>query len=134
MQGSGIKLLVVVIFMERKERIVYWLEIAHYDLLTAKATLETKRYLYVGFLCHQTVEKCLKAYFWHTQKADPPFTHNLLILSEKSELDKKAEEKHFVLFNELMPLNIQARYPDDKKLLLKSLNEKKCKDILKRTK
>ena len=48
-QGSGIKLLVVVIFMERKERIVYWLEIAHYDLLTAKAMLETKRYLYVGF-------------------------------------------------------------------------------------
>lgn len=120
--------------MEIKERINYWLDIAHYDLISAKAMLETKRYLYVGFLCHQTVEKSLKAYYWHTQKNDPPFTHNLLLLSEKSELDKQAEEKHFVLFNKLMPLNIQARYPDDKVLLLKSLNEERCKGILKRTK
>lgn len=120
--------------MEIKERITYWLDIAHYDLLSAKAMLETKRYLYVGFLCHQTVEKCLKAYFWHTQKDDPPYTHNLLLLSEKSELDKLADEKHFALFNELMPLNIQARYPDDKKLLLKALNKERCKGIFKRTK
>lgn len=120
--------------MEIKERINYWLDIAHYDLLSAKAMLETKRYLYVGFLCHQTVEKSLKAYYWLTQKEDPPYTHNLLLLSEKSELDKKASENHFVLFNELMPLHIQARYPDDKKLILKSLKEEKCKDILKRTK
>ncbi len=120
--------------MNRKKRIAYWLDIAHYDLLSAKAMLETKRYLYLGFLCHQTVEKCLKAYFCHTQKKDPPYTHNLLMLSENSGLDQKAEEKHFALFNELMPLNIQARYPDDKKLLLKSLNEERCKDIFKRTK
>lgn len=120
--------------MAGKERITYWLDIAHYDLVSAKAMLETKRYLYVGFLCHQTVEKCLKAYFCHTQKADPPYTHNLLMLSDKSGFDKKAEEKHFVLFNELMPLNIQARYPSDKTLLLKSLNEEKCKNIFKETK
>lgn len=120
--------------LNKKERITYWLDIAQYDLLSAKAMLETKRYLYVGFLCHQTVEKSLKAYYWHTQKKDPPYTHNLLLLSEKSELDKYAEEKHFLLFNELMPLNVQARYPDDKTLLLKSLNEKRCIDILKRTK
>lgn len=33
----------------------------------------------------------------------------------------------------LMPLNIQARYPEDKDLLLKSLNHKKCSDILNQT-
>ncbi|WP_330636719.1 HEPN domain-containing protein [Acutalibacter sp.] len=27
----------------------------------AKAMLETKRFLYVGFMCHQTIEKGLKA-------------------------------------------------------------------------
>ncbi|MBU1422402.1 MAG: HEPN domain-containing protein [Bacteroidetes bacterium] len=120
--------------METKKKIAYWLDIAYYDLVSAKAMLDTKRFLYVGFLCHQTVEKCLKAYFWHTQKEEPLYTHNLLILSESSNFDKHASEKHFMLFNELMPLNIQARYPEDKKLLLKVLNEKKCKDILKRTK
>ena len=39
----------------------YWLEIADYDLETAKAMLETGRYLYVGFMCHQVIEKTLKA-------------------------------------------------------------------------
>ena len=119
--------------MDTQEKINYWLDIAHYDLESAKAMLKTKRFLYVGFLCHQVVEKCLKAYFWHSRKAEPPYTHNLLVLSEDSEFDNRAEESHFTLFNELMPLNIQARYPDDKELLLDSLDDKKCKDIYKRT-
>ncbi len=41
----------------------YWLDAAEYDLQTAKAMLETKRYLYVGFMCHQTIEKALKGVF-----------------------------------------------------------------------
>lgn len=28
-----------------------------YDFDTAKAMLETKRYLYVAFMCHQTIEE-----------------------------------------------------------------------------
>lgn len=39
------------------EKIKYWLDLAKYDLKTAKAMLDTKRYLYVGFMCHQTIEK-----------------------------------------------------------------------------
>lgn len=39
------------------EKVKYWVDIAQYDLETAKAMLETKRYLYVGFMCHQTIEK-----------------------------------------------------------------------------
>jgi len=38
------------------ERIEYWLELADYDLETAKVMQQTGRYLYVGFMCHQTVE------------------------------------------------------------------------------
>ena len=120
--------------MDINVKIKYWLDLAHYDLVSAKAMLESKRFLYVGFLCHQTAEKCLKAYFWHTQKKEPPYTHNLLILSEQSQLDNRAEEKYFTLFNELMPLNIQTRYPEDKALLLKALDEKKSREIFIRTK
>ncbi len=112
----------------------YWLDIAHYDLVSAKAMLESKRFLYVGFLCHQTIEKCLKAYFWHKQKNEPPHTHNLLILLEKSGLDEHSCEEYIPLFNELMPLNIQARYPEDKSLLLKSLNLKKSQELYLKTK
>jgi len=32
------------------EKSTYWIEIADYDLETAKAMLVSKRYLYVGFI------------------------------------------------------------------------------------
>jgi HEPN domain-containing protein len=120
--------------MNVQQKIEYWMDTAHYDMVSAKAMLDKKRYLYVGFLCHQVVEKSLKAYFWHTKKTEPPYIHNLLILSEKSGITAKADENCLSLLNELMPLNIQARYPEDKQLLLKSLNSKKCAEIYKRTK
>jgi HEPN domain-containing protein len=119
--------------LDTKNKTDYWLDIAHYDLITAKAVLEKRRFLYVGFLCHQTIEKCLKAYFWHTKKQEPPLTHNLILLSKQSGFDVYSKDKYMELFKELMPLNIQARYPEDKKLLLKSLNAAKCRGLLKET-
>jgi len=119
--------------MNVKKKVQYWLDTAHYDLISAKAMLEAKRFLYVGFLCHQVVEKSLKAYFWHTHKKEPPYAHNLLILSEESDFDRRADKDHILLFNELMPLNIQARYPEDKELLLKSLTRKKCGELYNKT-
>ena len=118
--------------MDTKKKIEYWLQIGHYDLVSAKAMLETRRFLYVGFLCHQVVEKSLKAYYWHTQKIEPPYSHNLLLLSEKWGFDDLAGEEHLLLFNELMPLNIQARYPEDRELLLKSLTADKSGDLYKK--
>ena len=41
--------------MEKK--INYWIELSDYDLETAEAMHKSKRYLYVGFMCHQTIEK-----------------------------------------------------------------------------
>lgn len=43
-----------------RERIEYWLDTAKYDLDTAKAMLETKRYLYLGFMCHLIIENVSK--------------------------------------------------------------------------
>lgn len=119
--------------MNTKDKIVYWLDIAHYDLITAKVLLEKRRFLYVGFLCHQTVEKCLKAYFWYTRKQEPPRTHNLIDLSRKSGFDECLKDKYSKLLDVLTPLNIEARYPEDKALLLKSLNSAKCRMLLKET-
>ncbi len=38
--------------MDTKMR--YWLDLSDYDLETASAMLTSGRYLYVGFMCHQT--------------------------------------------------------------------------------
>ncbi|HMT12966.1 MAG TPA: HEPN domain-containing protein, partial [Ignavibacteria bacterium] len=44
-------------------KIKYWTELSDYDIESARVMLEGKRYLYVGFMCHQAIEKILKAYF-----------------------------------------------------------------------
>jgi len=72
--------------MTTNEKVKYWIDIANYDLVTAQAMLTSKRYLYVGFMCHQAVEKILKAYFTKEKKETPPFIHNLKSLSNKSEI------------------------------------------------
>ncbi len=38
--------------MSELGKAAYWLESAEYDLQTAQAMLETRRLLYVGFMCH----------------------------------------------------------------------------------
>ena len=116
-----------------KERIEYWLDTAEYDLDTAKALLDSKRYLYLGFICHLIVEKCIKAYFWHTHNSEPPYIHNLLVLSERSDLEKILTKDQKKLMNDLMPLNIQTRYPEEKAALLKTLNYNRCRSLYKKT-
>ena len=39
----------------------HWVERSKYDLDTAKAMLDTGRYLYVSYMCQQAIEKILKA-------------------------------------------------------------------------
>jgi HEPN domain-containing protein len=37
-------------------------------------------------MCHQAIEKILKAYFVSTKLENPPFTHNLTLLAKQSEI------------------------------------------------
>ena len=46
-----------------KDKVNYWVELSDYDYDTAIAMQQSSRYLYVGFLCHQTIEKILKKIF-----------------------------------------------------------------------
>ena len=104
-----------------------------YDFDTAKAMLETKRYLYVAFMCHQTIEKILKAY-WSKVLEEPPLKiHSLSRLAEKSGLDKDMSEEQTDFIDELEPLNIEARYPSYKERLMKSLTADRCKKLIEQT-
>ena len=60
-----------------ESKIKYWIDLSDYDLETAEAMLQSKRYLYVGFMCHQTIEKALKAYYTKLNTETAPFTHSL---------------------------------------------------------
>ncbi len=112
----------------------YWLESADYDLQTAKAMLETKRYLYVGFMCHQTAEKALKAILV-SKKPDEelPYIHKLMRLAKLSLISEEMSEKQLQLLDVLSPLNIEARYPLDKAMLLRSLTPERCAELISET-
>lgn len=99
---------------EIKKMIDYWFEMVVYDLETAKAMFESKRYLYVGFFCHLIIEKALKDHFWFKIQEEPPFTHNLVVLSDQSGLSQSLKIEQKVLLSELMPLNIAGRYSHEK--------------------
>ncbi len=115
------------------DKVTYWVEMSDYDFDTAKAMLATKRYLYVAFMCHQVIEKMLKAY-WNKVTDEPPLKiHALSRLAEKTGLDAEIPEEYMDFIDVLEPMNIEARYPSYKERLLKSLNEERCKYLIDKT-
>lgn len=119
--------------MNYSEKVAYWIDISDYDMETAKTMLKGKRYLYVGFMCHQAVEKILKAYFTEKKDETPPYVHNLKRLAEQCDLLSEFTENQLDLIEALVPMNIEARYPTYKELLLKSLTETKCEELIAKT-
>ncbi len=119
--------------MSSLKQVEYWCDLAKYDMETAKAMLETERFLYVGFMCHQVIEKALKAFYSFKKNEAPPYIHNLLTLAEKAELYKQMSESQKDFLDFLTPLNIEARYPMVKDRLLNLLNKKKCVEVINQT-
>lgn len=112
----------------------YWIDIADYDLETAQAMLATERYLYVGFMCHQTIEKLLKAYYVRTINDTLPYTHSLSRLANLSSIYAELSESQKDFLDMLEPLNVEARYPTQKDMILKSLTREKCEVLIGMTK
>ncbi|MBP6962814.1 MAG: HEPN domain-containing protein [Armatimonadetes bacterium] len=115
------------------ERSEYWVELAEYDLETANAMLDTGRYLYVGFMCHQVIEKMMKAYFARVRSEMPPYTHNLEMMAVQSSLAESLTPEQLDLTRRLEPLNVESRYPADRDMLAKALSPEKCRLILDQT-
>ena len=119
--------------MTNDKKIKYWIEISDYDIKTAKVMLDGKRFLYVGFMAHQSIEKILKAYFVKHVEEIPPFSHRLSLLAKKTSLWQLFSENQKEFIDILEPMNIEARYPSHKELLLKSLTKARCNEIINKT-
>ncbi|MEW5693030.1 MAG: HEPN domain-containing protein [Candidatus Hydrogenedentota bacterium] len=107
-----------------------WFKRSLYDYTTAKAMYRTKRYLYVIYCCHQTVEKLLKVSVIEKTNRPPPYSHNLLKLLNLSGIKNKVPEKFITLTEFLNPYYLPTKYPDVKQELLKIINKAMCKNIL----
>jgi len=117
--------------MNKQKAINYWFNMADYDLKAAQVMFDGGRYLYVGFMCHQVIEKALKGLYIKQHNKIPPYTHNLLTLC--ADLNLVLTEEHQDFFIKLNPLNIEARYPDMKEKLGKAINKKKAYLLLEKT-
>jgi len=120
--------------MTNDEKIQHWINLSDYDVETADAMLLTKRYLYVGFMCHQVVEKIFKASYTKLKESTPPFTHDLEYIALQGGFYETLSEEQQDFIGELNPLNIEARYSEYKAEISKRLTPTKCAMLLKQTK
>jgi len=97
----------------QRKIIEYWRKLSEYDFGTAKNLFEAKRYPYCLFFCHLAIEKILKALVVREILEHAPYTHNLVDLAKKTNLDFSEEQK--TLLADLTEFNLEARYPEWKK-------------------
>jgi len=112
--------------------ITNWIESSNYDIKTAEHMFETKRYVYVLFMCHLATEKLLKAIFEAALKKPAPKTHNLLQLV--NEIGIMASEEHLKTLSSLNDLSVVTRYPEDMKALVKAFTKNRVHEYLTKTK
>ena len=98
----------------------YWIVESEYDLKVAWDNFNAKNYSYALFFGHLVIEKILKAIYVDRKKEHAPFIHNLLKLTEISEISIDQAQKDAL--NEITRFNLESRYPDDKKNFRKRMH------------
>lgn len=93
-----------------QKQIDYWINGADEDIVTAALLIREKRNLHGLFFCHLVIEKAIKAHVVQKIGDVAPRTHNLIYLSEKSELEFDDDTQIFLGI--LMKYQLQGRYPD----------------------
>lgn len=111
----------------------YWLHEAIESLDTAKVLYNNNKLLESAFFCHLSMEKILKAIFVQRNGTVPPKVHNLLVLTERSDLAKELNESQFNFLADLNPFQLEGRYPGDRALLYQSTPTTVFHDFIERT-
>jgi len=110
--------------MMAKEDIVRrWLEIAAEDMEVAESNHSNGYWLYAAFLCHQSLEKVLKAHYQATHDDDPPYTHNHIRLLNVCGLIDELSEEQLRFIARIEPMYIEARYPEQKAAAARTMNK-----------
>jgi HEPN domain-containing protein len=109
-----------------------WILQSDYDLSTAEAMYESGRYFYAIFMCHLSMEKCLKGSYCKILDELPPRTHNLIYLLEKMSL--QPPENIFQFIYSINAESVATRYPDDIQRALKEYSKDKALEIINNSK
>ena len=119
--------------MTKDEKVKYWVDLSEEDFRVAKSLLKLKHFLYVGFMCHQCIEKIFKAAYEHQIDNTPPFVHDLMLIANRAGIFESLDDEQIDFIEQLSPLNIRARYPDYKKELAKELTKTVCENLITKT-
>jgi HEPN domain-containing protein len=114
-----------------KEIVKNWYELADYDLESAKAMLDSGRYLYVAFLCQQTIEKILKGLFVKETSKTPPYTHNLRRLAKQLSFYETLNQEQLDQLDRLNVYYIESRYTEALEEMKKAIGSDEAVAILK---
>jgi len=117
--------------LNKSRKIEYWLDIAQYDMDTARAMHENGRYLYAVFMCQQATEKILKANYIQKFDNEAPMTHNIVYLVNILDMKLSPEQNEAV--STLTAYYIEGRYPSYKKKLSILVDSNKSYTLLKQT-
>ncbi len=98
--------------MNDNSKILYWLNTAESDLLTAGKLFSSGDYHWCLFIGHLVVEKMLKALYTQNNNDTPPRTHDLVKLAKLAKIDLNTSK--ITIYNRINDFNIEARYPDEK--------------------
>jgi len=120
--------------MTTEEKIQYWINLSNNDLNVAHTLLKGKHYLYTGFMCHQVIEKIFKAYYTKLKAGTPPYTHDLRYIAIAADFWKDLSDVQQSQVIALLPLQIEARYPEYKNRIAQSLTEAKCEQLIEQVK
>ena len=99
----------------------YWFESSDSDFDTMKVLFENHKNTWCLFIGHLVIEKLLKGLYAKNNTENPisPKIHNLILLSQKANLEVPNEIKEKIQV--INTFNISARYDDYKKTF-----EEKC--------
>lgn len=115
------------------EIIQKWIDRITYDMDTASAMLQTRRLIYVIFMCQQSIEKCLKALLVFQGKEAIP-VHNLRRLGELSGIMGEIEPSRLTMLDFLSRFYLNARYKEDINELSRGITEDIAREYMAFTK
>lgn len=110
-----------------------WLDLVAEDLSVADLLFRNRHWLYTAFMCHQVIEKTLKAYWCVSRDDDPPFIHNHKRIAQGCGLYTQMSEEQKLFLERIVLMNIEARYREYKDRIAISLDEVATAKILENT-
>ena len=122
--------------MDAQEKFNYWLDIAKYDLDVAESMQKSKHWLYVVFMCQQSIEKLVKGLYSYYMPDTPPHLHNIKAIATRveSRLPMSLPSDKMDFFDELTAYYLNNRYPDYINELSTQVSENDAVEVLAKAK